>query len=160
MVRAVSLQQIEELIKQEIRTSESLLEVLRSECTALKQREQQDLELIVTQKNHYIQILENNASRRREILNDSAAETAYESWEALLTDCKKPQLLDDWNQFTQHITECQRLNEINGKMIARGQQALDQILHILRGQPDAPGLYTEAGNTAQQGSDPMTETRA
>jgi flagellar biosynthesis protein FlgN len=145
--------QIEQLIQQDNSASIALLTALRCEQEALKSRKHQDLQRLLEEKNHYLLILESNASKRQQILQHNGRETDNNAWEILLAelDARTPgtALLDAWNTLKNHFSECRTLNEINGKMIARGQQTISRLLNILRGQTAAPGLYSASGNTTQ-----------
>jgi len=71
-------------------------------------------------------------------------------WLRLLEELKDPALIPLWEEFQLKLNECKEHNDINGKIISRGQKTLKQLLGLLRGQSmEAPRLYNSSGDAHQ-----------
>ncbi|MEJ2444370.1 MAG: flagellar protein FlgN [Exilibacterium sp.] len=151
---------IARLIQSDADASGALLTLLQTEQEALKSRKHQNLEQLVRDKNTHIQTLEANTAKRHQLLTQSGREATVKSWESLLEACADENLQHLWQTVKANFDECRRLNEINGKMIVRGQQTVKRLLNILRGQTGAPGLYTESGATQGQNTGGYTIVEA
>ena len=54
-------------------------------------------------------------------------------------------MLKTWESVVDAVEESKALNEINAKIAHRAQMTNHQVLNILRGMPDNPGLYNPRG---------------
>lgn len=134
-------------VEQDIQVCDQLIELLQRESEALKQRQTQTLENLIPEKNNLLGALANSANQRRAWLQALGKPTDETHWLELLQAMGGQKLLDQWQVFNDKLSNTKHLNDVNGKMIARGQQTINRLLDILRGQFDAPKLYNQSGTT-------------
>jgi flagella synthesis protein FlgN len=127
-----------------------LKQLLSRERELLETRNQEELAVIVEQKSQVVDVLNQHAQIRQTVLRNLGLATNAEGWDLFLQrNALTLPLRDGWKQIIQDFSECQALNDINGKMIARSRQTLDHLLNLLRGQVAAPSLYTANGAKTQ-----------
>lgn len=147
----VSAQAVEQLIRQDIRSAESLSELLYQEQQALKSRSHNQLTAILSEKQALLARLESSAGQRSNWINflvKHSQLTAEQCWQRLLNELNSELLPQLWQEFEEKISTCKQSNEINGKAISRGQRTLKQLLGILRGQHmETAKLYNATGET-------------
>ena len=153
---SINPRRVQQLIQADTRSCEALLDLLQQEQTALGSRNRRDLDALLTAKSQHTQALEAGARQRQQLLQEAGLEADAEVWTQTLAglDERYPgiHLSDSWQALTQSFEQCQKHNDINGKMIARGQQTMSRLLNLLRGQSAAPGLYDRAGSTEGKGA--------
>lgn len=139
---------IEQMITQDTTTTQSLQALLLHERQLLEQRQHEELPNIIAQKDQLLDLLSQNAQQRYQILQSLGLQANAQSWEdLLLAHTGLASLRAPWWALKTAFEECQKLNDVNGKMIARSKQTLSSLLNILRGQVAAPQLYTQYGAT-------------
>lgn len=147
----VSASAVQQLLEQDITNATALLALLQEEHDVLQQRDHARLGILIHDKQTLMAALEQNASQRSAWVRFLVERTQLSSeacWERLLNELDSVQLPPLWTQLQAVIAECKTHNEVNGKMIARGQKTLQQLTGLMRGQSvEAPSLYTASGNT-------------
>lgn len=146
-----TIQTVHQLLEENIQTTDKLLTLLEEERTHLKQRNHTVIPALLEQKHQLMSRLEQTAAQRQQWLTQAPqqtdTQTADERWNTLLTDLGGPTLTKLWDTFKDNLTACQQNNEVNGRMIGRGQQSVRQLLTLLKGQVEAPTLYNQSGST-------------
>ena len=151
MSAPTSIKQIEALIEQDTIACQALLDLLNQERDALKERDIDALEQIVGKKADCLTHLEKSASVRMAWSQSYADNNPEVAWDTLLTRFNSDGLKTAWQKLKSLFSECQTANEVNGKILARNQQTFSRILTLMRGQSDAPKLYTSSGNASNSG---------
>ncbi|MCV6625672.1 MAG: flagellar protein FlgN [Cellvibrionaceae bacterium] len=136
-----------DLVDQDLTTSLALLHLLEKEQTALQERDNESLRSLLEEKTALLNTLDAGAAQRTEILRDLKQPTDRYAWESLIDALGNKDLKEHWHDLKDTINECQQLNEINGKIIARSQQTVQRLLQIMRGEDMQQHLYGERGNT-------------
>jgi flagellar biosynthesis protein FlgN len=127
--------------------------LLARERQQLEERKQDELADIITQKMVLLEQLNLNAKRRQDVLQTLQLPTTAAGWDIFLQRSPNSEVLRvDWAQLIADFNDCQAMNEINGKMIARSQQTLNQLLNLLRGKVPSPSLYTAQGTKSTSSS--------
>lgn len=140
---------VQQMIAQDTNATHQLKALLLQERELLEQREHEGLPAIIERKDQLLDILGQSARQRQQLLQSLGLKTDSQSWDDLLSaHAALTPLRESWRTLTEAFSECQRLNEINGKMISRSKQTLGNLLNILRGQVATPQLYTQSGSTA------------
>ncbi len=134
-------------IQQNSELADRIITLLHEEAELLKQRKPQELESLLLDKNQFLAELATSARQRRQWLEQLGADANESNWMALLQENGGQKLLQNWHDFNERLQQCHHLNNINGKMIARGRQTINRLLDIARGQTDTPRLYTSNGRT-------------
>lgn len=147
----VSANAVQQLLEQDITTATALLSLLQEEHEVLQQRDHVRLGSLINDKQALMAVLEQNAKQRSVWVRFLVERTQLSNeacWERLLNELDSAQLPPLWHQVQTVIAECKTHNELNGKMIARGQKTLKQLTGLMRGQSvEAPSLYTASGST-------------
>lgn len=143
---SLNIQFLVDMLAQDKAAVEELTNLLLKERELLEQRKLEGMQEIVNRKDYLLSNLSYSAKQREQLLIASGLSTDLVGWEAFLL--KEPStrfLITDWQKLSQAFVECQKANEINGKMINRSKQTLSHLLNLLRGQVAAPSLYNQKG---------------
>lgn len=144
---------VEQMIAQDTNAIQQLKALLVRERSLLEKRQHEELPDIITQKDQLLDTLAQSAKQRQQLLQNLGLKTDVQTWQDLLSaHAALVNLRAPWQTLTEEFAECQRLNDINGKMIARSKQTLGNLLNILRGQVAAPQLYNQNGATTNGSS--------
>jgi flagella synthesis protein FlgN len=144
---------VQQMIAQDTIAIHQLKALLVHERSLLEKRQHEELPDIITQKDQLLDTLAQSAKQRQQLLQNMGLKTDAQTWQDLLSaHAALVPLREPWQTLTQEFAECQRLNDINGKMIARSKQTLVNLLNILRGQVAAPQLYNQSGATTNGAS--------
>lgn len=141
---------LRQMIAQDSAAIAQLKQLLAHEREQLEQRKQDELPRIVEQKAALVDQLSISAKLRQQVLTTLGLPTNARGWDMFLQrNTTTLPLRDDWKLLVSEFEDCQKMNDINGKMIARSQQTLNQLLNLLRGKVAAPSLYTAQGTKTQ-----------
>lgn len=144
---------LRQMLAQDSAALTQLKQLLTHERELLEQRKQEGLQEIIEKKAAVIDHLNNSARIRNQILNTLGLSTNASGWDTFLQrNTATLPLRDDWKNLVSDFEECQKMNDVNGKMIARSQQTLNHLLNLLRGKVAAPSLYTAKGTQTQHTS--------
>lgn len=150
---SLNISSLREMIAQDTAALAQLKQLLAYEREQLEQRKQDELPRIIEQKSILLDQLNNSAKQRQQILTALGLPTNAQGWDTLLQRNLTTQpLLSDWKLLVSEFEDCQKMNDINGKMIARSQQTLSHLLNLLRGKVPSPSLYTAQGTKTQNTS--------
>lgn len=150
---SLDISQLTTMVARDSAAISRLKDLLEQERELFETRKLDSLQAIVDEKTLLIDQLNQHAQIRQSILQRLNLPLTAEGWDLFLQrDSQTLGMRSDWKKITADFVECQKLNEINGKMIARSRQTLSQLLNLLRGQVAAPSLYTAKGNQAQASS--------
>jgi flagellar biosynthesis protein FlgN len=129
-----------------------LKELLMRERTQLEKRKQDELPKIIDQKTQLLDYLNHNTQMRNQLLRAANLPCNAKGWDTFLQrDTRTLALRSAWQNVLSVFEECKKMNEINGKMIARSQQTLSHLINLVRGKVATPSLYTAQGIKTQQG---------
>jgi flagella synthesis protein FlgN len=150
---SLNISSLREMIAQDSAALGQLKQLLAYEREQLEQRKQDELPRIIEQKSNLLDQLNNSAKQRQQILTALGLPANTQGWDTLLQRNLTTQpLLGDWKLLVSEFEDCQSMNDINGKMIARSQQTLSHLLNLLRGKVPSPSLYTAQGTKTQNTS--------
>lgn len=132
---------------------QQLKQLLIDEREQLAQRKQDQLSIIAEQKTILVDQLNHNSKQRTAVLTALNLPTNAQGWDLFLQrNTATLPLREDWQRLVVEFEECQQLNDINGKLIARSQQTLNHLLNLLRGKVATASLYTAQGLKSEQTS--------
>jgi len=148
---SVDISQLQEMMSLDADAVRRLKVLLVQERQLLEQRQHDSLQQLVEQKTLLLDQLGRHAQMRHKLLQLLGLPVNATGWDSFLhRNAHTVPLREGWRNIIEEFSECQRLNEINGKMIARSRQTLNHLLNLLRGQVGAPSLYNAYGNATQQ----------
>jgi flagella synthesis protein FlgN len=144
---------LRQMLAQDATAIQQLKQLLIDEREQLVQRKQDELAVIAEQKTILVEQLSHNSKQRQTILNALNLPANATGWDLFLQrNTTTLPLRDEWQLLVAEFEECQTMNDINGKMIARSQQTLNHLLNLLRGKVASASLYTAQGLKDEQSS--------
>lgn len=146
MNTAISAEQIERHIHNDIEACTVLLNLLEQEKEALKNRDIDILADVVEKKVAPLNHLEESARQRARWANIGEDEQLSEVWRNMMQELGESSIQENWQKLKELSEACREQNEVNGKILSRSKQVYGRLLEIMRGQSAAPSLYTAAGN--------------
>lgn len=150
---SLNITSLRDMIAQDSAALAQLKQLLATEREQLEQRKQDELPRIIEQKAVLLDQLGASAKQRQQILTTLGLPANAQGWDQFLQRNATTQpLVNDWKLVVSEFEDCQKMNDINGKMIARSQQTLNHLLSLLRGKVAAPSLYTAQGTKTQHTS--------
>lgn len=150
---SLNINYLNDMFVQDSAAVQKLKKLLLQERDLLEQRKPEGLQEIVALKDQQLETLTFNAKQRQQLLQAAGLVTTLAGWEQLLLrDPSTQGLVANWQLLTAEFVECQKANEINGRMINRSKQTLTHLLNLIRGQVEMPSLYTQKGSTTNQNS--------
>jgi len=150
---SLNINYLNDMLVQDSAAVQKLKKLLLQERELLEQRTPEGLQEIIPQKDQQLETLTFNAKQREQLLRAAGLATTLAGWEQLLLrDPTTHILVAKWQLLTSEFVECQKANEINGRMINRSKQTLTNLLNLIRGQVSMPSLYTQKGSTTNHNS--------
>ncbi len=137
---------IAQQITTDINACQALLQLMEAERAALQERDAERLGAVIEEKTQYLSHLEQSAIKRSQWASRAQAADADSGWHQLLHDLREPELNQQWEELKELMIACRSENETNGKILARSQNTVSRLLNIMRGQTDAPALYSAKGS--------------
>jgi flagellar biosynthesis/type III secretory pathway chaperone len=146
-----SLKIIADLLQEEHGLCQQLLQALNAEFDALKQRDADLFNQVLTKKQAATAQLEQNETALFEILQVEGFSQSKDGLETFFSslDDKSDQfgILHTWNELRKLIVECQNQNQINGRILNISLVNIQQALNLLNGRDANPGLYNDTGKS-------------
>ena len=150
---SLNINYLNDMLVQDSAAVQKLKNLLLQERELLEQRKPDGLQEIVERKDQHLSTLSFNARQRQQLLQAAGLTANLAGWEELLLrEAASHSLIASWQALTADFIECQKANEINGRMINRSKQTLTHLLNLIRGQVAIPALYTQKGSTTNQNS--------
>lgn len=151
-------QLVREMLERDLHAAERLQQLLRAEHQLLQDRNHEALATLIDEKNAHLALLEGHANERAALLQALQLDDNPGSWQAFLAaDPALSELIPLWQQLHSEVSQCNQLNNHNGKLVARSQQTLKRLLDLVRGKSPAAGLYDASGSaTNSASSNPLT----
>lgn len=145
----MSTDALHQLLLDDIEHAQQLLKLIDAEYEALKARDLQALEKLLVEKLPLLTSLDQHGQQRSRILiekhlsPDAAGLKRY----AELSTSGEP-LTQDSEHLAELISECQKANVRNGRLIKANQSSTSSLLNIIRGT-HGQGLYDSRGGAAR-----------
>lgn len=144
---------LSQMLSRDSERIEELEQILVREREALERRDVEALSTLIDAKNNAMASLGQSALERQgwlEAAGLNADQQGWQQWLAREPETRSQQA--DWQQLGERFAHCRELNEINGKIIRRAQQTMEQLLMLMRGQSnEAPSLYNAQGRPGSGG---------
>ena len=148
---SLDITQLREMMTRDSAAVSRLKNLLIQERQLLESRKHEELQQLVDEKTALLEGLGQHAQMRQRLLKLLNLPQTAEGWDLFLQrNVQTLPLREGWKAIIVEFSECQTLNDINGKMIARSRQTLNHILSLLRGQVASPSLYNAYGAATQQ----------
>ncbi|AZZ91378.1 flagellar protein FlgN [Hahella sp. KA22] len=137
-----------DLLKQDLQTLSQLEDVLQQERDSLEQSDIETLQRIIECKLPLLQQIESHARTRTQWVSQTGL--PIERFLSLLKE-KAPPVMKLYRQCESSLANIHKLNEVNGRIIARSQQRTTKMMQIIRGQSQQMQLYGKNGTEKSVG---------
>ncbi|GAB1258139.1 flagellar export chaperone FlgN [Aurantivibrio plasticivorans] len=144
------LKKISALIERDLKSSTALISLLQQERELMITRQRSALLDVVEQKNQCLSQLDQTRMERHVLLTEMGLDASEAAWKNLVESLTADNIADAWEKLKTTLADCQHANAVNGKMLARSRASMGRLLNLLRGQVEAPELYTAKGDTRGQ----------
>jgi len=140
------------LLQQETDCAKQLLVALKAENATLRKLDAEKIERSTQTKIQHIKALEQAASHCMVWLKRTSPNAITTTVSEYVKDLfpKNTQLIQLLEEVKQLAHDCQKLNEVNGGIIALSQQYTQRALAILHGDTPGMSLYGKEGKTTQR----------
>ena len=140
-------QSVKQALQLDLQAAQQLLQLLEDEQTAMEARNRQALADIVNAKTDCINQIEHQAQSRYQLLESLERPVNEAEWRSLIEEQGDKEIQANWENLIETLEQCRHSNEVNGRLISRGQQTLHYLLSVMRGQLNPPSLYNQRGAT-------------
>ncbi len=148
---SVDASQLREMMNLDSEAVSRLKLLLAEERQLLETRKHEELQAVIEEKSELVERLSKHAQMRHKLLQLLKLPQTPQGWDMFLQrNVQTLPMREGWKSIIAEFSECQKLNDINGKMISRSRQTLAHLLGLLRGQVANPSLYNAYGATTQQ----------
>lgn len=138
-------QEIETMFEDDLGRGRQLLALLEQETQAVKKRNYDLIEQLLSEKTPLMAQLKSNALKRQNWLGSVKKTHPNADWYYVLKQLKLEHLSDQWEKTKAVMTKCQQVNITNGQLLHRGLQCNERLLNILQGNMDDEKLYNAKG---------------
>ena len=136
--------EIETTFEHDIPATAKLLDLLQRERKALEQRNYEEFQNIIDQKQPMLTILECHSNTRQQLLTAAGYHDEQATLDA--ADVQAPAVAKAWRKLADEWKQCQNLNEVNERIAKRTRLVVNQMLDVLHGQNSRNKLYTSSGD--------------
>ncbi len=138
-----------DLFTQDVDAAEKLLKLIDAEFQALSERNLEQLQSILDNKQPLLALLDQHARLRSQLLQALQLSSDSQGLQQLAAQSSLgDKLLSQAEHLTNLLQRCQEGNLRNGRLIRSSQASNQSVLRILRGN-DTPNLYDSRGSTAK-----------
>lgn len=148
MNKAISATHIHQNILQDTQSCEALLKLLNEERDALRDRNMDELERILTAKSSHLESLEHSSAERSRLAHSFSGGSDQQNWRSLIDELGDEKLNESWLKLKDLLRLCKLENEVNGKLLSRNHQIYARLLELVRGQTQSPSLYNARGSSS------------
>ena len=120
-----------------------LHQLLLQERNALENRQYDNVQTILKEKNQLLSSLKKNADSRSHAFQ--AAGLSDEQSTLAAAEQEAPIVARAWRQLAKQWQECQQLNAVNERIVQRTKLVVTQTLDIIRGASNQQKLYDTKG---------------
>lgn len=150
-----SQEQLRAMLAQDSINLDKLQAFLEEERQALETRQHEQLPRLIEAKTQVLDALAETSALRRQWLRAADMTPDQTHWHQWLNQYpQSSELADAWQHISERMESCRQLNDINGKVMGRAQQALGRLLGLLRGQEARTNtqLYDQRGQASGEGN--------
>lgn len=146
----MSNQDLQQLLESDRSQLDTLAELLLAEKNCLEQRDLEQLNTLLNQKQTVLASIENNDHTRRKLLAQAgvpADQTSLQNLKRLLGKSGNNDYTQLLESIENRLQQCRELSETNSIIVHRSRLNTQRALGILRGPATLAGLYTSHGST-------------
>jgi flagellar biosynthesis protein FlgN len=158
---SMDINSLRQMIVQDKAALEELRDCLVNERECLEKRNLDPMQTLIERKLQLIDQISQQVKFRAQVLSKLNLPQTAHGWSQFLNRHPLTKPLEiEWQAVVDCYEECQTLNQINGKLVARSQKTFGHILNLIRGQVAAPSLYGANGSSQTQTTGSYTLAKA
>ncbi|MCG8435564.1 MAG: flagellar protein FlgN [Gammaproteobacteria bacterium] len=151
MDQKLACEQLEELLTEEVASSEKLAKILEQETQALAGGDHERLADCMREKQACLQQLRSLEAERINFCRLTGVTTDKDGMTALLKKYNSKKALETkWKKLLALTEKCRHSNELNGAAIQMRMQQISQILAVLTADSPIAKTYTIAGTASTE----------
>ena len=154
-------QQLLKAIEQDQKLAEQLKAILREEKISLELRQYASYQALLQKKAQHLMDLELADANRRQALEEmgfNSDKNGFESFLEFVPDSLKTRFINAWQGLADQMNACNRINKINGKILAHAQMSLDRLMHMVKGPQTQVSVYQSNGKRSHNNPNRMLAT--
>lgn len=143
-----------QLLQKTQETFGHLQSTLEKEQSCLKENNRQRLEKIVADKAQALKAAQQAEQQLITLLATLKCPMNKQAVQTLIAKTPssfKTILTNQWARLSETMAQCERLNQVNGKVIARIRMGLASVVSTLKGQDPSAQVYQASGIQQSQG---------
>lgn len=141
-------QQLLQVMQQDLVLASRLKAILQEEKQCLELRQYPAYQQMVKDKTQLLLQLDNADNERKQLMESmgfQADRAGFMAFMAFVPESWKDKYLSVWENLSDTMNTCARLNKVNGKILAHSQNAIERLMVIIRGQNNQPTIYQADG---------------
>lgn len=140
-----AIDELKDLLAEDIRQLASLADMLQQEKTCLSNSDIRKLETLTGEKNALMEQIRERAKRKIRVLVAMGYRPESGAPSKFIRSAGLPDLFAVWQEADKHLKDCQRMNQVNGRVISHLQKRLSRLTDIFRGVSGHQKLYGAQG---------------
>lgn len=154
-------QQLLQVIEHDCQLANQLKTILQEEKTLLEQRQYNAHSELVQTKTQRLIALEDADQKRRQLLAEMGFSADRDGFEAFLKNVPaswQERFRQHWDQLSDTMNTCGRLNRVNGKILAHAQHSMERLMTIIKGTVNQVAVYQANGRKSSNAGHRMLVT--
>lgn len=143
-----AIDELKALLQQDIRQLEQLGGLLAAEKQHLKSSDVDGLQGLTQEKNRLLNDVRERAKRKIHALVNMGFNPRLGQPSTFIRSAGIDELTQLWTDAENRLKACQRMNQVNGRIIGNLQQRLGRLTEIFRGCSDQAKLYGASGQSS------------
>ncbi len=143
-----SAQQLLKIIEQDTSLAVQLKTLLQEEKLLLEKRQYSAHSELVKNKTRFLIQLEEADHQRRKLMTDMGFSADKIGFDLFLTQVPaswQERFTQSWEQLSDVMNTCGRLNKVNGKILAHAQNSMERLMTIIKGTVNQVSIYQANG---------------
>lgn len=160
-VNPKTAQQLLQAIQQDLSLAQHLKKLLQEERTYLEKRQFSAHQQLIKSKTDYLVQLEKADGERRRFMEEmgfSHDKIGFDQFVAKVPATWKAKFSSSWENLTDTMNTCARLNKVNGKILAHSQNSMERLMSVIKGTSNNVSVYQSNGRKNVHGSHRMLAT--
>lgn len=141
-------QQLLTVMERDLALATQLKSLLQEEKNNLQQRQYSAYQQVIKDKTQVLVQLDHADNERKQIMSSmgfSADRDGFFQFLRHVPSSWKEKYSACWEQLSDTMNTCARLNQVNGKILAHSQSAMERLMHVIRGTHNQPNIYRSNG---------------
>lgn len=154
-------QQLLKAIEDDHKLALKLKTILQEERRHLEQRQYSAHQALVQEKTQHLMALERADIERRQAMASmglTSDKLGFDIFVEKVPPAWKNRFNHAWEQLSDTMNTCARLNKVNGKILSHAQHSMDKLMSIIKGGGSSVSVYQSNGRKNLYGQNRMLAT--